>query len=373
VTIAEGAEVQAIEDVAVGDLNGDGFPDLVAACEEAHLVYLQNPGAQARSAAWRRVVLPMTRERGSFIRVFAADLTGDGKPEVISANKGTTETLAPDGTVLASESRPQAEWSWFAVPGNPLDGAAWKEHVLGRTNVPINALPADLDGDGDVDILGGSRDDQKVVWFENLGRAGGEFREHPIPLAYGSGLNPDSLTITGFNITLDDWNDDGRLDAAMPAGGRSLVWLQRPAGDTGAWAVHLIGTIAPGHLVGVTAADLNGDGRADLVAGGYSEGPREEDGSVTAADPVGRIAWFEAPADATAPWTRHDISRRKRGMYDAFIARDMDQDGDLDLVATRGNSGELDGTFWLEQVRSAEPRPVVTPARERESEDVPIP
>ena len=39
-------------------------------------------------------------------------------------------------------------------------------------------------------------------------------------------------------------------------------------------------------------------------------------------------------------------------MYDAFIPRDMDGDGDVDFVTTRGNSRSFDGVQWLEQVRT---------------------
>lgn len=68
---------------------------------------------------------------------------------------------------------------------------------------------------------------------------------------------------------------------------------------------------------------------------------------------LGRLAWFENPGDAKTEWIRHDISRRKRGMFDKFIARDVDGDGDIDFLGTRGNSAPYDGVFWLEQVRSS--------------------
>ena len=60
-------------------------------------------------------------------------------------------------------------------------------------------------------------------------------------------------------------------------------------------------------------------------------------------------------------------------MYDQFIARDVDGDGDVDLVGTRGNSGRFDGVFWLEQVRSAAPRASFVPARKNESRALPLP
>ncbi|MDA2930701.1 hypothetical protein MYX84_12280 [Acidobacteria bacterium AH-259-O06] len=53
----------------------------------------------------------------------------------------------------------------------------WKEHVLTRVVVPINSRPVDLDGDGDLDILGGSRYESRIFWFENLGQEEIRFRE----------------------------------------------------------------------------------------------------------------------------------------------------------------------------------------------------
>jgi hypothetical protein len=60
-------------------------------------------------------------------------------------------------------------------------------------------------------------------------------------------------------------------------------------------------------------------------------------------------------------------------MYDGFIARDLDADGDLDIVATRGNSGRFDGVFWLEQFRPRATYRAFTPAREADSSALPLP
>ena len=60
-------------------------------------------------------------------------------------------------------------------------------------------------------------------------------------------------------------------------------------------------------------------------------------------------------------------------MYDKFIARDMDGDGDIDFLSTRGNSAAYDGVFWLEQVRSSAPTNAFQPAREIDSMQLPLP
>jgi len=111
-----------------------------------------------------------------------------------------------------------------------------------------------------------------------------------------------------------------------------------------------------------------------LFNGGYSGLPRDRDGEhVNASSPTGRLAWFENPGNPANRWIRHDISRRVRGMFDEFIAEDMDGDGDLDIIGTRGNSGSFDGLFWLEQVRRETPTRVFTPARPIESRHLPLP
>ena len=109
------------------------------------------------------------------------------------------------------------------------------------------------------------------------------------------------------------------------------------------------------------------------MSGAYSRSGRAADAEVEPDTPLGRLSWFENPGDLDGEWTRHDISRRKRGMFDKFIARDMDDDGDVDFVGTRGNSAQYDGVFWLEQVRTEEPVAAFAQARDAESEQMPLP
>jgi FG-GAP-like repeat len=73
-TLASGKDAAAAEDVTIADLNGDGYLDVIGACELAHLIYFQNPGRDIRTKTWERVIPPVANNRGSFIRVFAVDL-----------------------------------------------------------------------------------------------------------------------------------------------------------------------------------------------------------------------------------------------------------------------------------------------------------
>ena len=357
ITLAEGADAPAPEDAAIADVNGDGYLDVIVAAELAHLIYLQNPGAGARTVPWPRLILPMTKGRGSYIRVFFADFDGDGIPEVAAANKGAQRPGPADRARLTAVSI-------YQVVGDPLVGNNWKETELGHYSIPQNAEPVDLDGDGDLDIVVGSRGENRLVFFENPGDGTLDFREHAIAI--------NGARAAGFNLEYADLNQDGRLDIIGAANG-GLFWFEQPENIDDEWEAHFIGRFTPDSMTGMEIADINGDGRLDVMGGSYSRGPREGDGDVGVNDALGRIGWFEQPADVTGAWTRHDISRRKRGMYDKFIARDMDGDGDIDFVGTRGNSAPYDGVYWLEQVRSSTPRPAFERARAEDSPEMPLP
>ena len=367
VTLAEGAEAGAAEDVSIADANGDGYPDIVAACEIEHLIYFQNPGAQARTERWERIMPSIAKNRGSFIRVFFADFNSDGKLEVIAPNKGTQT-----GASSELELRPV---SWFETQGSPLKDQSWKEHVLTKVRVPINSQPVDLDSDGDTDILASSRGEARLFWFENLSDSEIKFVEHAIKIEItGESVEP---FLSGFMFEFHDFNSDGRLDVLLSEkrpNQPDLVWLEQPSSTNAAWILHRIGTMEPDTATGMRIVDINGDGNVDIFSGSYSSGPRNEDGAAVTADmPLGRLAWFENPGDLEQPWIRHDISRRKRGMFDMFVAKDLDSDGDMDIIGTRGNSIPYDGVYWLEQVRTEQPVQVFQRAREVDIIEMPVP
>jgi hypothetical protein len=369
ITLAQGPDAGAAEDVAVGDVNGDGWLDVVAACELAHLIYLENPRTNVRSAPqWRRLIPSATLDRGSFIRVFVADLSGDGRPEVVTPNKG-----AQNPQIARQEPKPI---SFFEISGEPLADSSWKEHVLTRVPWPINSQPVDLDGDGDLDVVGGSVAQQRMFWFENRSVDGAfDFVEHAVELT-AADPGADEVFVHAFNLEFVDLSGDGRLDIVTfdtpPLVGRRLLWLEQPAEPSAPWTYREIGSNAPDSIVGLAAADIDGDGDADVMTGGYSLTSRTSD-EPTPNESLGRLAWYENRGAPRTPWTRHDFSRRQRGMFDKFVALDLDGDRDVDFVSTRGNSGSFDGVFWLEQVRSPEPRAAFERARKHDSPELPVP
>ena len=360
ITVAEAEDVPAPEDVVLVDLNRDGWLDMVVAAERSHLIYLQNPGNGSRSETWQRLILPHTRGKGSYIRVFAADFDGDGVPELTAPNKGAQIP----GPADFARSTPV---ELHTLHGNPMQAESWHVQILGNYSIPQNAEPVDIDSDGDLDIVVGTRGESRLIIFENQGDGTLAFIEQAV------GIN--GAQMAGFNLEYADLSGDGLLDI-IGAAPRGLVWIEQPTRKGDAWNAHYIGTFSPDSHTGYAIADIDGDGDIDLMAGSYSRGDRTDDDDAVGADgALGRIGWFENPGAATTneEWRRHDISRRKRGMFDRFMARDLDRDGDLDFIGTRGNSYPYDGVFWLEQVRTNQPQRVFQPARDQESSEMPLP
>jgi hypothetical protein len=291
--------------------------------------------------------------------VFFGDFNLDGIPDVSAANKGSQRPGPND-------FERKTPIHLFQAKGDPLNEESWHEIELGRYVVPQNAEPVDLDNDGDLDIIVGSRGEERMVFFENEDPSNLKFKEHSI--------NVEGIYMAGFNLEYEDLNGDGRLDIIGASDEYTgVVWIEQPENFNEEWLVHHIGDFGPDWMIGFGIADIDNDGDTDVISGSYSRGSRMGDEDVDRLDGLGRIGWFENPGDPSSVWIRHDITRRKRGMFDKLIPRDLDNDGDIDFLATRGNSDPYDGVIWLEQIRTRNPLPTFKAARSGESPEMPLP
>ena len=176
-------------------------------------------------------------------------------------------------------------------------------HVIDN-GVFQSVYAADMDGDGDLDVIvasyGGS-----IRWFENEG--GKNFTEHYI-----------TRSLTGaFSVYPADVDGDGDMDV-VASGDRSILWYENDGSQN--FVRHLMSGLG-GLALTVYAADVDGDG--DL------------DGLSAATD---RITWLEN--DGNQNFTRH-IIRTGLGVATSVFAADVDGDGDVDLFSASREDDEI--------------------------------
>lgn len=210
--------------VAVADVNGDGKPDIVAVSGQALIsVLLGNGDGTFRDA----VNYPSGGELPTSIVV--ADMNGDGKPDILVANEsyGVDMLLGNgDGTF------------------QPAQG------VVG-VSTPRQLLVADINHDGKADlvVLSGSIG---VL----LGNGNGTFQ----PLVDYSeciGCFPSSFTMT-------DVNGDGKLDLLVAYWNLNSIGMRLGNGD-GTFQSETLLSSGGEHPSSIAAADVNGDSHIDLV------------------------------------------------------------------------------------------------------------
>lgn len=267
----------------VGDINGDNFPDILAASAAGNtegLFWYEYPD-------WEKHQI----SSGSFTTdMQVGDVDNDGDLDVI----------IPRGISNGSTVH------WFENPlpdGNPT--APWTDHKIadaGAHDVEV----ADLDNDGKLDVV------------VRLGDISVLMQE-----------SPDSWTKISINeggragLALNDINNDGRIDLVLDG-----YWLMAPVDpENEPWQRYDFASSWEGLDVGVTPHDLNNDNRIDII--------------IAPAESKGRLTWYEAPEDPTDTdqWQEHPIDNDVSYIH-TFKVADMDLDGDTDIVTAEMHQSE---------------------------------
>lgn len=343
--------------VAAADLNGDGRVDVAAASNDEVVWYERG----TRNSFWRKhpIARPTTESGPVWSDTLVVyDVDGDGRPDLIAATG--------NGSLV-----------WYENSG--AGDKPWTSHLIDHLPGVHAQLLEDLNRDGRPELV--AHTGEAVVWYtlpRNPQKAlPGDYKGDPAGRTY---WDRHYLTRTGGtggirHLSFADVNADGRRDLCA-AGGGTLAWFERPADATLIWTRHAVLDRAAGanHLF---CADVDQDAKPDLIyarggTGGISwlSGPRLQDEhpiddkwlpdpeAVSAVDmngdgridvvafarESGRAAWWEN--DGKGKFTRRELDTAQCGLDLQTV--DVDKDGDLDIVVAGGISKNL---VWFENQR----------------------
>jgi hypothetical protein len=217
--------------VVAADVNADGRPDLVAPVASASgrisgIAILLGDGAGGFAQAPGS---PISILAGNAFSVAAADLDGDGKPDLAVANTARNEisVLRGDGT------------GGFGAPV-----------TVGSARRPGKIAVGDFDGNGKPDLATLLEYGAAIL----LGDGTGSFHAAP----------SSPLKLDGSDLAPVDLNGDGKSDLVTPSG-EDGVSVRLASGD-GRFRTVEFSPFATDYTLRIATADFNGDGRPDIAA-----------------------------------------------------------------------------------------------------------
>ena len=172
---------------------------------------------------------------------------------------------------------------------------------------PQAVFAADLNGDGDLDVLSVSQSDNKIAWYENVDGQGSFGAQRII----AAGVDPADTIFSA------DMDGDGDFDVlAALATDDKIVWYENTDGEGNFGPQRVISSAAISPR-SVFAGDVDGDGDLDILSASQFDD---------------KIAWYEN-TDGQGNFGPQQIISTAAIRPSAVFAGDIDRDGDLDVLS----------------------------------------
>jgi len=320
---------------SAGDVNGDGYADLVVGAYRVGrtYVYLGSASGLASTPA-----TALTCPDGANVSSVAGvgDVNGDGYADLVVGAYGAMSLTGRAYVYLGSAG------GLATTPTTVLTGPDGPGGLFGRSV----AGTGDINGDGYADLVVGASSAMSLTGraYIYLGSAGGLATMPATALTGPDGAGGNF----GFSVAnAGDVNGDGYADLvvgayqAMSSIGRVFVYLGSASGLVATPATALTGPDGVGRYFGwsvASAGDVNGDGYADLVVGALHVG-----GAYVYLGSASGLPMTPSTA-LTAPIASGGVGTVREFGHSVASAGDVNGDGYADLVV--GATGEGPQTGW---------------------------